>query len=102
MAAPEEGCEVLSRKSAQGYRKVVLEDGLVVGMLFTGDIEKSGIACNLMKDRVDVSAFKDELLSDDFGLARLRPLTVGEKGGQAGGGASATISGSWPGGNVKC
>ena len=36
-----------------------------------GDIEKAGIIYNLMKDRVDVSGFKDTLVADDFSLASL-------------------------------
>ena len=40
-------------------------------MVFSGDIEKSGIIYNLMKDRVNVDSFKQALVSDDFGLASL-------------------------------
>ncbi len=77
MASPPPGnnYEVLSRIADGSYRKVVLRDGLIVGMVFIGDIEKSGIIHGLMRDRVDVSSFKRELLDDHFGLAALpRPL----------------------------
>ena len=50
---------------------VVLKDGLIVGMVFTGDIEMSGIVYNLMKNRVNVEAFEQVLIADDFGLASL-------------------------------
>jgi NAD(P)H-nitrite reductase large subunit len=63
--------EILSRKSGHTYHKVVLKDGLVVGMVFAGDIEKSGIVFSLMKDRVNVSDFKPALIADDFGLVSL-------------------------------
>ncbi|MFH1003678.1 MAG: hypothetical protein V1780_05995, partial [Chloroflexota bacterium] len=34
-------------------------------------VEKAGIVYSLMKDRVDVAAFKHELVAEDFGLASL-------------------------------
>jgi NAD(P)H-nitrite reductase large subunit len=68
---PDDGYEVISEKHDDIYRKVILKDGLIVGMVFAGDIEKSGIIYNLMKDRVDVSSFKEALVADDFGLAAL-------------------------------
>ena len=68
---PDGGYEVLTQKHNHIYRKVVLKDGLIVGMVFAGDIEKSGIIYNLMKDRVNVEAFKQVLIADNFGLASL-------------------------------
>ena len=43
----------------------------MVGMVFVGNIEKSGIVFGLMKDRVNIDGFKQELLASDFGLASL-------------------------------
>ena len=63
--------EVLSKKGEHTYKKVVLKDGLVVGLVFAGDIEKAGIVFSLMKDRVNVDSFKQALVADDFGLASL-------------------------------
>jgi NAD(P)H-nitrite reductase large subunit len=68
---PDDSCEVISQKHGDIYRKVLVKDGLIVGMVFAGDIEKSGIIYNLMKDRVDVGSFKEALVADDFGLASL-------------------------------
>ncbi|MFC1978023.1 NAD(P)/FAD-dependent oxidoreductase, partial [Chloroflexota bacterium] len=68
---PDDSYEVISNKCDRTYKKVVLKDGLVVGMIFCGDIEKAGIAYNLMKDRVNVEVFKGALVADDFGLASL-------------------------------
>ncbi|OGO06130.1 MAG: pyridine nucleotide-disulfide oxidoreductase [Chloroflexi bacterium RBG_13_54_9] len=68
---PESSYEVLSRIADGSYRKVVLKDDLIMGMVFVGDIDKSGIVYGLMRDRVNVSSFKQELLDDDFGLASL-------------------------------
>ena len=68
---PDDGYEVLSEKYNTAYRKVILKEGLVVGMVFVGNIEKSGIVFGLMKDRVNVDGFKRKLLAGDFGLASL-------------------------------
>jgi NAD(P)H-nitrite reductase large subunit len=68
---PDDSYEVIVRKHGDIYRKVMLQEGRIVGMVFAGDIEKSGIVYNLMKDRVDVSTFKETLVADDFGLASL-------------------------------
>ena len=68
---PDDSYEIVSNKHGDIYRKVVLKGGLIVGMVFAGDIEKSGIIYNLMKDRINVEDFKKVLVADDFGLASL-------------------------------
>ncbi len=68
---PDNSYEVLHQKSDHAYHKVVLKDGLVVGMVFAGDIEKSGIIFSLMKEGIKASDFKHTLIADDFGLVSL-------------------------------
>lgn len=68
---PDDSYEALIAKSDHSYKKVLVKDGVVVGMVFAGDIEKSGIVYNLMKNKVDVEAFKEALVADDFGLISL-------------------------------
>ncbi|MBI2288111.1 MAG: NAD(P)/FAD-dependent oxidoreductase [Chloroflexi bacterium] len=68
---PKDGYEILSRKDNNTYRKIILKDGLVAGLVFVGDIEKSGIVFNLMKDKVNVNGFKQALIAADFGLSSL-------------------------------
>jgi len=63
--------EVLISKANGNYKKVIIKDGLVTGMVMVGDIELSGIIFGLMRDRIDVGGFKQSLLDDDFGLAYL-------------------------------
>lgn len=53
------------------YKKLILKDNLVKGMIFTGDIERSGVIYGLMRDGIDVKDFKQSLLSADFGLVDL-------------------------------
>ena len=65
---PDDSYRVLRRRQNGSYRRVVVKVGCVVGMVFAGDIEKSGIVFKLMKERVDVSQFVETLVADDFGL----------------------------------
>jgi len=64
-------CEVLAASGTGTYRKIVLKNNRIVGMVFVGDIERSGIVFGLMKDRVNVRRCKDVLISPDFGLGAL-------------------------------
>ena len=68
---PDDSYEVLSKQHNSTYHKVILKDGLVVGMVFVGDIEKSGIVFSLMRGRINVENFKSALVAADFGLASL-------------------------------
>jgi len=65
--------EVLSCQDAgRGiYKKVILQEGRVVGMIFCGAIERAGIIFGLMRARVAVDGFKERLLADDLGLLSL-------------------------------
>ena len=70
---PDDTCTVMVA-AGQGYRRqIVLREGIVQGMLFYGDIERSGIVYNLMKNGVNVEEFSSELIADDFGLVSLPP-----------------------------
>ncbi len=68
---PDNSYEVISNRYDHTYRKVVIKDGVIVGMVFAGDIQKAGIVFNLMKERVEVEHFKQALVSEHFGLASL-------------------------------
>ena len=68
---PDDNYEVIREAHDDIYRKIILKDGKLAGLVFAGDIEMSGIIYNLMKDGIDVSGFKETLVSDDFGLTSL-------------------------------
>ena len=68
---PDDSYQTLINRYDGIYRKVIIKKGKLAGLVFAGDIEKSGIVYNLMKDGVDVSSFKEALVADDFGLASL-------------------------------
>ena len=74
MTTPDdEDVECITRydEDENTYKKLVLKDNRIVGAIFIGDIERAGIFTGLIKQKVDVSRFKDVLLSDDFGLLSL-------------------------------
>jgi NAD(P)H-nitrite reductase large subunit len=48
-----------------------LRDNRVVGLVFVGDIARSGIVFGLMRDGIDVGSFREALVSEDFGLVSL-------------------------------
>ena len=63
--------EVISQHHDRTYHKVILKDGIVVGMVFVGNIEKSGVVFSLMKDKVNAENFKQALVAEDFGLVSI-------------------------------
>lgn len=50
------------------YRKIVIKDNKIVGAIYLGKIERAGIISGLIKNKVDVSSFKNLLINDKFGL----------------------------------
>jgi len=68
-APNDDGYETFSKQENNIYQKIILKDDLIMGMIFVGNIEKSGIIFGLMRDRVNVESFKQSLLANDFGLA---------------------------------
>jgi NAD(P)H-nitrite reductase large subunit len=49
----------------------VLHEDRIVGAVFVGEIDRAGIITGLIREQIDVSGFRDLLLSDDFGLITL-------------------------------
>ena len=62
--------ESIEEEDAQ-YKKVALENNRIIGVILIGKIDRAGIYTGLIKDKVDISPFKDHLLKDDFGLLSL-------------------------------
>ncbi len=59
-----EYCDTRERQ----YRKIVLREGTIVGAIFMGKIDRAGIITSLIKNRINVSSFKDHLMREDVGL----------------------------------
>ena len=75
VSPPDNTYETVINRHNGIYRKIILKEGKLAGFAFAGDIEKSGIVYNLMKDGVNVDKFKQDLVGDDFGLASLPEAT---------------------------
>ena len=65
------------------YKRLVLRRNRLVGAICVGDIDRAGIYTGLIRDRADVSPFKEHLLSGNFGLISLpqeyrKHLVVGD------------------------
>ena len=71
-----EGLEVLSRLDANNkvYKKVVLKDNYIKGVILLNRIENSGIYLELIRQKADVSGIKEELLNDSFNYAKIMDL----------------------------
>ena len=65
-----EGYEVLQQldRSMGLYKKIVLKENRVVGAILLNAVERAGVYGMLIREGIDVKAFKDQLLSDAFGL----------------------------------
>jgi len=57
--------------AAGHYRKVVLRDGHIVGAILLNDTERTKPITQLVERGMDVSAYADRLLDDDFDLKSL-------------------------------
>ncbi|MEO2065301.1 MAG: NAD(P)/FAD-dependent oxidoreductase, partial [Desulfurobacteriaceae bacterium] len=71
---PDSSYEVLvnDRFDDKGfYRKAVIKDGKLVGFVAVGQIDRVGILTNLIRQKIDVSEFKERLIELDFGLVDL-------------------------------
>lgn len=74
MANPADaGYEVITKLSPEKnvYRKLVLRDGILVGAMLIGEVERAGILTGLIRNRVKVSDFKEELMKDTLSLSSL-------------------------------
>lgn len=74
MANPADaGYEVITKLSPEKnvYRKLILKDGILVGAMLIGEVERAGILTGLIRNRVKVSSFKEELMKDIPGFSSL-------------------------------
>ncbi len=68
-----EELEVLTKLNTDRriYKKFLLRDGLVAGMILVNEVDRAGVVLGLMRKKVDVTRFKDDLLREDFGAIYL-------------------------------
>jgi len=64
---PEGKTEVLSKLDGKTYKKFIIRNQAIVGMILVNEVDRAGVILGLMRDKVDIGEFKDHLLQEDFG-----------------------------------
>ena len=64
---PQEGDVVIAREDSRNYKRVVLRDGKVVGVLLQGDIYHGGIWQYLIKNQISISGIQKDIFDLNFG-----------------------------------
>lgn len=57
------------------YRKLVIKDDIVVGMIFLGDIKNAGVIGAIMKNKINVGKIKNNMLNPNFGYSEVSLLS---------------------------
>jgi NAD(P)H-nitrite reductase large subunit len=70
-AAGQKDVKILESKEGRTYKKLLIRNGYITGMVFINDIDKAGMLFGLMRENINVKDFSDRLLDDEFGLAYL-------------------------------
>ncbi|MFC1709529.1 NAD(P)/FAD-dependent oxidoreductase [Candidatus Omnitrophota bacterium] len=63
------GYQELTKRGDGFYKKLVLRDNLLVGGIFVGKLDCSGVYLELIKKKADVSGIIDELMKPNFSYA---------------------------------
>ena len=61
------------------YKKIIYKDNKLIGFIYVNKIDRAGILTGLIKDKTDISQFKDEILKDSFGLINIPKEILEEK-----------------------
>lgn len=63
------------------YKKIVLKDGIIRGVIFVNSIENIGIIGALIRNKADVTGIEDIMLEDYFDYGKIAPLIKESKRG---------------------
>jgi len=74
--------EIVKKDTARNiYKKVVLKDGIIAGVIFVNSIENIGVIGALIKNKTDITGIKDIILEDYFDYGKIIPLIKKSKKG---------------------
>ncbi len=59
--------EMTARLPGGGYKKVVVKDDILVGMIIAGEVERAGILTSLIQEHTRLRRIKGQLLNESFG-----------------------------------
>lgn len=65
--------EILTYQDLESYqyRKIILQGNLLMGAVLVGNVERAGIFSGLIREKADITPFKEHLLAPDFGFIHL-------------------------------
>ncbi len=63
-----DGFRVINKHDENGYRKMVIRDGKLVGMIITGAVERAGLLTGIMRSGINVEGMENQLLDGNVGL----------------------------------
>lgn len=66
--------EEITDRTKKTYRKIILKNGRIVGAIFVGNTQKSGIITTLMRKRVDVTDFVPFLMRRNLSFMDVLPV----------------------------
>jgi nitrite reductase (NADH) large subunit len=66
----EKGFEIRTAKGEEFYRKIVLDQGILKGFIFLGEVRNEGLYSSLIARKADVSDYAESLLKGSYGYAR--------------------------------
>lgn len=52
------------------YKKIVVEDNKLIGAILLGDRTNQLTIMKIIKDKIDISGFKEKILENDFDLKK--------------------------------
>jgi nitrite reductase (NADH) large subunit len=67
-----------SRPSRNIYKKLVIQNNHLNGIILLGEIGSAGILLDLIQRKTDISGFEDELLNDNFNFGKIIKYIGGE------------------------
>ncbi len=56
------------------YKKLILKGNMLMGAIFVGDIKNSGVFLRLIRERINISSIKNNLLKENFGYPDIMDL----------------------------
>ena len=67
--------EIVKKDTSKNiYKKIVLKDGIIRGVIFVNSIENIGIIGALIRNKADVTGIEDIMLEDYFDYGKIIPL----------------------------
>ena len=71
---PDCNFQEIRQRTKNTYKKVILRNGRIVGAIFVGQTEKTGVLCSLMRKQIDVTDAIPVLMSKRMSFMDVLPL----------------------------